>query len=566
MKTPRAAIYARRSTDEHQVESLDTQLDNARRFAIAQGFSIDPRHEFTDTASRAEFAPKRRPEFAALRDAAIDGKFDLIITRDDSRLGGDMLRVATFAQEVTDAGVHIVFYSTGEEMKLDNETSRLLAVMRGFASESERRKIASRTREGAERKARRGLVAGGVVFGYRNAPSPDGAGKVRVIDETQAAIVREIFERYTNGDGLRKICKSLSSRGISPPRAGKRGIGAWAPSAVQAMLRRPLYIGRVEWGHVHKTYKSGTRVRTSDHRHDLIVIDAPHLRIVPDELWNAVQMRIRAQERPERKGGRPATYLLSGVLRCAECGGPLTVIHSKQSYDQIKVYACARRRDRGGTVCPSKIRREIGLIDDAVVSWVRERVLTESYVDELITKVRRRIDEHASTNSVVQDELEERAKKLRDECDKFAELALLAPADARSVFFAKVSERQVQLRDVENRLRTTRNTPAMNDSELRRIEREALERMEKLTSALESDPVETRAFMKALFPQGLTAKRPDQDSGRGVLLEGVATPNRVFGVRIGNLASPAGHGRSSTPHRPLATLFRLRMPIVVEAA
>ena len=158
MKTIRAAIYARRSTDEHQVESLATQLDNARRFAMAKCYHLEPRHEFTDTASRAEFAPKRRPGFAALREAAIDGQFDILITRDDSRLGGDMLRVATFAQEMTDADVRIVFYSTGEEMVLENETSRLLAVMRGFASESERRKIASRTRESAERKARRGLV------------------------------------------------------------------------------------------------------------------------------------------------------------------------------------------------------------------------------------------------------------------------------------------------------------------------------------------------------------------------------------------------------------------------
>jgi hypothetical protein len=116
--------------------------------------------------------------------------------------------------------------------------------------------------ESAERKARRGLVAGGIVYGYRNVSSADGAGKVRAIDETQAAVVREVFERYAKGEGLRTICKSLSERGISSPRAGKRGIGAWAPSAVHAMLRRPHYIGRMEWGHVHKTYKSSTRVRT----------------------------------------------------------------------------------------------------------------------------------------------------------------------------------------------------------------------------------------------------------------------------------------------------------------
>ena len=130
----------------------------------------------------------------------------------------------------------------------------------------------------------------------------------------------------------------------------------------------------------------------------------------------------------------------------------------------------------------------------------------ESYVDEPITSVRRRIDQHTLTNSTVHDELESLANKLRDESDRFAELALEAPADARGVFFAKVSERQAQLRDVEVRLRATRAASALSEVEVRRIEREAHERLEKLTHALDNNPVETRAFLKALFPKGLTAR------------------------------------------------------------
>lgn len=67
------------------------------------------------------------------------------------------------------------------------------------------------------------------------------------------------------------------------------------------MLRRPLYIGCIEWGHIHKTYKSGTRGRTNDRRHDVIVVDALPVRIIPDELWIAVQGRIRAQGSPDKK-------------------------------------------------------------------------------------------------------------------------------------------------------------------------------------------------------------------------------------------------------------------------
>jgi site-specific DNA recombinase len=529
MKTIRAAIYARRSTDEHQVESLATQLDNARRFVIAKGYHVDPRHEFTDTASRAEFAPKRRPGFAAIREAAVDGQFDVIVTRDDSRLGGDMLRVATFAQEMTDADVRIVFYSTGEEMLLENETSRLLAVMRGYASESERRKIASRTREGAERKARRGLVAGGVVYGYENMLAPDGSGKIRIIDEKQAMIVREIFERYAKGEGLRKICKSLAERGVRSPRAGKRGIGAWVPSAVHAMLRRPLYIGRMEWGHVHKTYKSGTRVRTNQHRHELIVVDAPHLRIISDELWNAVQARVQLQKAPENKGGRPAFYLLSGVLRCGECNGPLTVINGKQGNETIKMYTCCRRRDRGGTVCPSTLRREVDSIDGAVLSWIRGNVLTEEYVTEVIAEARRRIEDRESTHETDNEQLDRMAKKLRTEVDKFAEMALEAPDDARAVFFAKVSERQKQLADIEAKMRAATEKSATAGIEFHEMEREAREQLQNVAELVEEHPAEMRALVKALFPEGLKVTHQTSDNRR-VRLNGHTAPNGAFDV------------------------------------
>lgn len=523
MKNIRAAIYARRSTDEHQVESLNTQLDNARRFAIAKGYQVDPRHEFTDTASRAEFAPKRRPGFAALREAAIDGQFDAIITRDDSRLGGDMLRVATFAQEMTDSDVRIVFYSTAEEMLLENETSRLLAVMRGFASESERRKISSRTRESAERKARRGLVAGGVVYGYQNIPAPDGSGKVRVIDEFQAAIVREVFERYAKGEGLRKICKSLAARGISSPRAGKRGIGAWAPSAVHAMLRRPLYIGRMEWGHVHKTYKAGTRVRTNQHKHEVVVVDAPHLRIIPDELWNAVQARVGSQKAPEKKGGRPAFYLLSGVLRCDACNGPLTVIKAKRGNQSIKVYACARRRDRGGTVCSSKVRREVSAVEELALNWVRENVLTEEYVTEVIAEARRRIEARSLTRAGETEPLERLAKKLHAEIDKFVEMALEAPAESRAVFFAKVSERQKQLADVDARMRAA--SVIATNIDFAEVEREARARFGKLGELAASYPAEIRAVVRAVFGEGMTFAQNGRPCDSAIRLEGIAAKN-----------------------------------------
>jgi DNA invertase Pin-like site-specific DNA recombinase len=272
----------------------------------------------------------KRPGLDALRDAALSRGVDVFVTRDDSRLGGDMLRVATFAQEIIDAGVRIAFYATGDEMLLLTETARLIAVVRGYASESERRKISGRTRENLERKARRGLVAGGVTYGYRNVPAPDGSGKVREILPEQAAILREIFQRYADGEGLRGIVKSLNARHIPPPRAGARGTGSWSQSAIFAMLRRPLYVGQAIWGETHKMYKAGTKVRVAKHDCQKVIVETPHLRIVPEDLWLKVRARTgQFKKLTGAKNRGSAAHLLSGLVRCESCKGPMVVAKKK---------------------------------------------------------------------------------------------------------------------------------------------------------------------------------------------------------------------------------------------
>jgi hypothetical protein len=64
-----------------------------------------------------------------------------------------------------------------------------------------------------------------------------------VINDEQAAVVRELFERYASGQGLRSVARELNGRGVPSARAGRRGTGSWAPSAIFPILRRGRYIG-----------------------------------------------------------------------------------------------------------------------------------------------------------------------------------------------------------------------------------------------------------------------------------------------------------------------------------
>jgi len=262
------------------------------------------------------------------------------------------------------------------------------------------KKTSQRTHEHLLTKARRGFVVGGAVYGYENVEVKNGEHRTHVeykINEKEAAIVREIFERFAAGDGLRMLAKDFNERGIAPPRAGKRGSGSWSTSVLWAMLRRERYRGILVWNTREKTYCGGTKVRIARDASEWITAKAPELKIIDDDLWFRAQAKTQRITDPQQKKarGRPHRHLLSGFARCGECGGPLTVTNGKSSYESIKVYSCAYSRDRGKSVCTNTLRRPVDSVNQAVAEWISENVLSEELVVGVIATVRESLSARA---------------------------------------------------------------------------------------------------------------------------------------------------------------------------
>src|SRR5690348_3676700 len=122
----RTALYVRRSKDEeYQLASLEVQTEEATRYVTSKGWVLDPAHIFVDDAkSRAEF--KKRPALLALLNAAKARAFDVVVLRDESRLGGDVFRTGLVIQDLLDAGVRLFYYFTDEEVRFDNPTTKII--------------------------------------------------------------------------------------------------------------------------------------------------------------------------------------------------------------------------------------------------------------------------------------------------------------------------------------------------------------------------------------------------------------------------------------------------------
>jgi hypothetical protein len=296
------------------------------------------------------------------------------------------------------------------------------------------------------------------------------------INAEQAAVVVDIFRRYAGGEGLRLIAKSLNSRGIPSPRSGKRGTGSWAPSALWGLLRRTRYVGIIEWNHFEKAYRKGTKVRIKREAHEWLRVEAPHLRVVSDELWTEAHAQMRPPipvgtrgGRPKNKAGRPPRYLLSGITRCIVCGGPLTVVGSRDGQRPIKAYTCAYRHDRGESVCTNSHRRPVEGVNDAVIRWVQANILSEELLLDSLKKIRQRLVARAKTQNNDLPKLDAKAAKLRAELANLVDILAVTPKENADSLLAGVYERQEELNALDTRIRSTKAAPEAIQFEVHRI-------------------------------------------------------------------------------------------------
>lgn len=543
-----AALYVRRSKEEHQAASIEVQTGEGTRYIDGQSWTLAPEHVFVDADhGRAEF--KKRPGLIAMLNAAERRAFDVVVVRDESRLGGDTNRTSLFIQNLLDAGVKLFYYFTDEEVTIDGAVDKFMINVRNFASELEREKISQRTHEHLMTKARRGLNVGGRVYGYDNVEVKNGDQRVRVeykINEEQAEIIRELFRRYAAGEGLRTLAKDLNARGIAPPKAGKRGTGSWSYSSIREMVRRERYRGLIVWGKQEKMYKGGTKVRVARPKADWVTMEVPELRIVDEELWAAVQQRWSRREvvtGSRRRGGR-VRYFLSGFGRCAECGGPMRADNAKVSYDNVRVYACAWHRDRGPAVCDNGLRRPVATVDEAVINCIKENVLQEDVIAEALRELRRRLAERAKSVDNELPQLEREASRLRAEIDRLVN-ALASIDQKPEAVIRGIAERQDQLSRVEARLRAAKAAPSALDLEVRRLEKEARRRLGDLRAMLGRNPDEARKALETILGGPLRFTPIETPEGKRYRIEGVIALEAVVAVegdraRAVQVASPAG--------------------------
>jgi site-specific DNA recombinase len=306
----KAALYARYSTDRQNDSSIADQVRVCTEYAARQGWQIAEHYE--DRAISGA-AMGNRPGFQLMRAAAMAGRFEILLLIDTGRLARSG-ELQPLIERLRYQGVRVI----GVQDQFDSSTvvSDLQASMSGAMSIEFRRMVKLRTYAALESRAKDKRPTGGRAYGYR-----DGA-----IDERAAAIVREIFEEFGHGATHRTIAIDLNRRHVPAPRSRE----GWRSTGVRVILRNERYRGLVHWNQSEwrKDPDSGARRRIMHPRSEWISHQDESQRIVSDQLWEEVQRRtmpLRGHDQRLVSGGKPR-YLLSGLMFCAECDRPYTLV------------------------------------------------------------------------------------------------------------------------------------------------------------------------------------------------------------------------------------------------
>ena len=351
----KAVIYARYSSDNQREESIEGQLRECKEYADKNGITI--LCSYIDRALSAK--TDNRPEFQKMVQDSAKGLFDTVLVWKLDRFARNRYDSAHYKAVLRRNGVKVV--SATENISDGPEGIILESMLEGMA-EYYSAELAQKINRGLTENALKGKNnGGGIPLGYQLTDDQH----LR-IDPLTAPIVREIYQRYAEGETVRSIITSLNERHILTQKQKP-----FRPNSLHSVLCNRKYIG--------------------EYRYKDIIIPDGVPSIIPKDLFERVQMRVEKNKRTPARAKAEEEYLLTTKLFCGHCGRMMIGESGKSHTGAIyRYYKCSGAKRKLG--CRKKAVKK-DWIECIAVQYTIQRV----FQDELIAQIADKLVELQNT-------------------------------------------------------------------------------------------------------------------------------------------------------------------------
>jgi len=351
--------------------SIGNQRAMLTEYVQKQGWGIEEVY-IDDGFSGVNF---NRPAFKRMIDDVEDGKINLVIVKDLSRLGRNYILCGQYTEIFfPERNVRFIALNDGIDSIHSNND---IAPFKNILNDMYAKDISTKIKSSLHAKARRGEFLGAnAPYGYIR--DPDDRHRL-IINPEVAHHVKRIFEMVLTGYGMHTIAKTFTQEGILTPGDYIRfkqhdpasgefvPMYKWDKSVVNTMVRNQRYAGdMVQCRKRIQSYRTKKQVRNPPE--DWIVVEGTHEGIVSKKDWDSAQKVIEGRTRIIKKHDEP--HLFSGLFFCQECGRRMAhhIASTKRDY-----FCCGKYRADGTKACSSHFIA-VTVITDLVLKDIQKHI------------------------------------------------------------------------------------------------------------------------------------------------------------------------------------------------
>ncbi len=364
-----------------------------------------------------------RPNFQRMCEDIYNGRVNMVIVKDLSRLGRDYIDSGRYVKKIFPS-YHVRFVSVLDHFDSLTATQsdvNLLIPVKNFVNDNYSRDISGKVRSHQEVMRENGLYVGShVAYGYKKLETD----RNRIIpDEYAADIVRKIFDWKLKGLSSASIADKLNGLGVAAPSEYKRQLGGnyksgfqknrkakWSAVAINRILRNKIYIGVLEQGKREKVNyklnkvveKPETEWAVKENTHEAIISKADFENV-------AKLLNLDTRKSPEEE----TLFMLSGLMFCGECGRSMVRRCNRYKDKQSVYYICATY-NKGKGCSRHSIAQSV--IEDILLDTIKRHIEHVARLEELLNTIR---DREVNYDDIVANDREILAKyKELDQCKK----------------------------------------------------------------------------------------------------------------------------------------------------
>ncbi len=359
----RAGLYLRLSKEDNVVKNESDSI-SSQRALLNKFVSNNPDIKIDDYYVDDGYSGTTfdRPGFQQMLAKIKTGDINCVIVKDLSRFGRNTIESSNFIEVVFPIlKVRLISLLDNVDTYLDpSSTNGLLVPFKNIMNDEYVRDLSVKVRSAQKTYMKKGLFIGSFAcYGYEKCK--ENKHKL-VVDKEASEVVKKIFDMFLSGKSINAIAKFLNAKKILTPLAYKKNKGfhyknlkgngvynIWNSTSIKKILSNQIYVGDMV---------QGTRETMSYKNHKIVekpieewfIVQDTHEAIISREDFKKVQNLLKNNKKQNKNPFK--TYILSGLVKCGDCGKTLQVcLQSKKSLNENYYFRCPTYVMSGGKIC-----------------------------------------------------------------------------------------------------------------------------------------------------------------------------------------------------------------------